>query len=278
MTKHFVSKPIVAQTEKEIIEEKKAFYFKKRMNLYQEQQVLNTRLKQTMQHDPVESKKVLVNIVHRLMDDPAKSHVLNKIKGEVDEMINEFLKNPEIVQQMSMIAIHDSTTSIHVTNTFLLAFLFGYDQKMPLDYIREMCLSAMLHDIGKITIPDYILQAARKLTPEEFEIIKLHPVSGNNILLSTNLPDCAKFAALEHHELLDGSGYPYGITNPRHMSRIITIIDIFEAMTNWRPYKDPKLIIDTISVMKDELAETGKIDQEIFQKFVYVAVSMNKWL
>lgn len=278
MTKHFVSKSIVTQTEEDIIKEKKAFYFEKRMNLYQEQQELNTKLKQTMQHDPIESKKVLVNIVHRLMEDPAKSHVLNKIKGEVDEMINDFLKNPEIVQQMSMIAIHDSTTSIHVTNTFLLAFLFGYDQKMPLDYIREMCLSAMLHDIGKITIPDYILQAARKLTKEEFDIIKLHPLAGNNILLNTNLPDSVKFAALEHHELLNGSGYPYGITNPRHMSRIITIIDIFEAMTNWRPYKDPKLIMDTISIMKDELAETGKIDQEIFQKFVYVAVSMNKWL
>jgi len=284
MVKHFVNKSIVdlsitqKQTKEEIIKEKKAFYYKKRIDLYQKQHDLNAQLKQTMKHDPITSKKILINIVHCLMKDPAKSKVLDRIKNEVDEMINDFLKNPEIIQKMSMIAIHDSSTSIHVTNTFLLAFLFGYDQQMPIDHIREMCLSAMLHDIGKITTPDYILQAPRKLTTEEFKIIMLHPVAGYNLLINSNLSDDVKFVSLEHHEFIDGSGYPYGITNPRYMSRVITIIDIFEAMTNWRPYKDPKEIIETLGIMKDELVEPGKIDKEIFQKFMYITVNMNKYL
>ena len=103
-------------------------------------------------------------------------------------------------------------------------------------------MASMMHDIGKIAIPDSILKKPGKLTEEEFEIIKTHPSIGYKIFEKSDL-DMLRIAAnlaLNHHEKYDGSGYPNGLKQEEILleARMLSIIDVFDAMTHKRVYKD----------------------------------------
>lgn len=118
--------------------------------------------------------------------------------------------------------------------------------------IAEKILHASpMHDIGKIGIPDRILQKPGKLDPEEWEIMKTHPTIGAEIIgdHDSSLLQMAKSIALNHHEKWDGSGYPNGIkgdTIPIE-ARIVTIADVFDALTTERPYKKAWSIEDAVN-------------------------------
>ena len=102
--------------------------------------------------------------------------------------------------------------------------------------------SALLHDLGKIAVPEYILLKPGPLTEEEYNQIKRHPGYGAELLESIS-PDFAPLAEVvrAHHERWDGAGYPLGLSGGRIplMSRIIAIVDVFEALTSARPYRQP---------------------------------------
>jgi HD-GYP domain-containing protein (c-di-GMP phosphodiesterase class II) len=105
-----------------------------------------------------------------------------------------------------------------------------------------------LHDLGKIAIPDAVLLKPGKLTPDEFEIIKMHPVYGEDMLHDAvkemgedSLLLTARDIAYGHHEKWNGSGYPRGISGAEIplSARIAAIADVFDALTSLRPYKNP---------------------------------------
>ena len=100
-------------------------------------------------------------------------------------------------------------------------------------------LAAQFHDIGKIGVPDCILQKPGKLTEMEFNVIKEHPVIGTNILCNIEFLKDSLPIILHHHEKYDGRGYPYGISGTEIPlgSRIISIADTYDAMTSDRPYR-----------------------------------------
>jgi putative two-component system response regulator len=119
----------------------------------------------------------------------------------------------------------------------LLARMLGLDEEL----IEMIQRAAPLHDVGKIGIPDTILLKPGKLTPEEFEVIKTHPVIGGRILCESRFPilKIATEIAFTHHERWDGSGYPAGLRGEAIpiTGRIVAIADAFDAMTHARPYK-----------------------------------------
>jgi HD-GYP domain-containing protein (c-di-GMP phosphodiesterase class II) len=262
--KHFVSRKIDNNINE--IEERK--------QIKQKQFNLNVKLKNTLKIDPVESKKVLIDLIDITMSDPSREDMLPDLKNTVNAIAEEFFADKEILENMVRTSVHDYTTSIHVTNSMLYGFSYGYYEKLPMLEIKQLCLACLMHDIGKIQVPDYILQSSRKLTYNEFEIIKQHPLVSYNILKKTNLPESLMIASLEHHEKLDGSGYPYGITHPKKLSRLLTIIDIFEALTSWRPYKESISGFKALEIMKKEEVETGKLDKKLFRNFAYSLVGM----
>ncbi len=108
----------------------------------------------------------------------------------------------------------------------------------------EICaieLAALLHDIGKLLLPDNILQKAGKLTQQEFEEVKKHSASGARLLREMMMPERIVSLVYHHHECWDGSGYPDGIEGNAIPvgARIITVCDAFDAMTSLRPYHRP---------------------------------------
>ena len=105
---------------------------------------------------------------------------------------------------------------------------------------NEIYLAGLVHDVGKIGVPDHIINKPGRLTPEEFEIIKTHPVTGEKILLSIRERPELAIGARWHHERYDGTGYPDGLAGNSipETARIIAVADAYDAMTSRRSYRD----------------------------------------
>ncbi len=134
--------------------------------------------------------------------------------------------------------------------------------------LKELEMAGLFHDIGKISIPDHILDKPGKLTPEEYELIKTHTKIGYQILRAADQYSDLAVHALFHHERWDGFGYPKGLkkTEIPLFSRIICVVDAFEAMTSKRPYKNAM----TISKAKAELKRCSgsQFDPQIVDAFI----------
>ena len=105
--------------------------------------------------------------------------------------------------------------------------------------LDNIVFAALYHDIGKINVPDDILQKPGRLTEEEFEYIKKHPTDGRALVEKTYLRDIGKIIE-QHHEGLDGSGYPFGLKDEeiRIEAKIVAVLDAYDAMTSDRPYRN----------------------------------------
>jgi HD-GYP domain-containing protein (c-di-GMP phosphodiesterase class II) len=133
----------------------------------------------------------------------------------------------------------DSTTGMHIRRladyTTVLAEALGVPHAQAVEFGR----AALLHDVGKVGVPDAILQKPGKLTPEEFEVVKRHTDFGSTILSHDAAFAMAREVALGHHERWDGTGYPNGLAGETIplVTRIVAVADVFDALVSERPYK-----------------------------------------
>ena len=149
------------------------------------------------------------------------------------------------VRNRAIQAIHKTLTDkylderIHSEKVSQLCYVTGLALNLSPDLLKELKLAGMYHDIGKIAIPDAILDKPGKLTQEEFEVMKTHTEIGYNILRAADAYSRLAEFALTHHEHWDGKGYPRGISglDIPLFSRIINLADSFDAMTSNRVYR-----------------------------------------
>lgn len=135
---------------------------------------------------------------------------------------------------------HDNYTYVHSLNTTILTIFFGTHKKFSKSRSLELALGAFLHDIGKIDIPLYILNKKGRFTDEEFNIMKSHPVYGyNKSRIFSCLEEDTRRVILEHHERVDGSGYPFGKKQNEIslFSKIVSASDVYDALTGDRVYR-----------------------------------------
>jgi HD-GYP domain-containing protein (c-di-GMP phosphodiesterase class II) len=133
----------------------------------------------------------------------------------------------------------DRYTHGHVRRVASYAVMIGKELGLASVELRNLALGAQLHDVGKISVPDSVLGKPSKLTPEEFEVIKMHVERGFEIAKSVKALDGAAEAIRLHHERWDGTGYPLGLAGeaiPLH-ARIVSVADAFDAMTSGRVYQ-----------------------------------------
>jgi HD-GYP domain-containing protein (c-di-GMP phosphodiesterase class II) len=136
---------------------------------------------------------------------------------------------------------------------------------LPIDQIDGIRMVAIIHDLGKISVPAEILSKPKKLTALEFSLIKTHSQSGYDILKDIDFPWPVARTVLEHHERMNGSGYPNGLTGDNLLmeSRILAVADVVESMASHRPYR-PSLGIDAaleeIEKNRGKLYDTGAVD------------------
>jgi len=167
-----------------------------------------------------------------------------------------FIAETNSLNALSKMIGHDYKTYEHATKVlwFTVAFLRNnpdileqiepnyqaFDESMKKEMLKQCGVGAILHDIGKVFVPQDILNKNGPLTPVEWEVIKRHPLSGLAMLLDTEIPVFVKKAVLHHHEDFNGGGYPMCLEgkNIHVLARVLRIVDVFDAMTSRRPYKE----------------------------------------
>ncbi|MHC4660482.1 MAG: HD-GYP domain-containing protein [Planctomycetota bacterium] len=138
-----------------------------------------------------------------------------------------------------------------------------------IDEVETYAYGALMHDLGMRDVPDEIITKPDKLTPEEFKLVRKHPSAGAKIAASdANLPTPGDIIVAQHHERLDGQGYPWGISadDIHPLARICSIADVFDAMTSKRSYKDAVNTYDAFKTMKFQ--ESSKFDMAILDTFI----------
>jgi len=163
----------------------------------------------------------------------------------------------KIVQCLGTAAEYkDNETGLHVIRMSnyakIIASAAGYSECAANDLLH----AAPMHDVGKIGIPDAILQKNGQLTPEEWDVMRRHTEIGAKIIgnHASGFLKMAATIALSHHEKWDGSGYPQGLAREEipHVARIVAIADVFDALTSVRPYKDAWPVDDAVAYIRSE--------------------------
>ena len=170
------------------------------------------------------------------------------------------------IQAISMtVEMRDPYTAGHQRRVADLAGAIAVEMNLPLERINALRMAAAIHDLGKISVPAEMLSNPTKLTDLEFTIIKTHVQSGYDILKDIDFPWPVARIVLEHHERVNGSGYPNGLTGDHVLmeSRILSVADVVEAMASHRPYRASlgiEAALKEISKNKGILYETEVVD------------------
>ncbi len=192
-----------------------------------------------------------------------KQFLLKDTINELQELNNGLLDTLALVLDLK-----DNYTANHSFNVMNYSNLLAEQYGLPPDQMKELRYAALLHDIGKIGIPDSILNKPERLTDEEFERIKEHPVTGAKLLKKARFSPTIIAAVRHHHEYFDGRGYPDGIKykDIPLFARIIAVADSFDAMTTYRVYKAPM----TKEAAKEEiwLCRRKQFDPELAELFL----------
>jgi len=157
----------------------------------------------------------------------------------------------------------DQNTHGHLHRVRVYVSEVGKQMRLDESMMKALVTASFLHDIGKIAVPEHILKKPGKLTPEEFEKIKIHPIVGADILERVRFPYPVVPIVRSHHEAWDGSGYPDGLKGEEIPigARILTVIDCFDALASDRPYRKALPAEEAIKYVK---ANAGtKFDPEV---------------
>ncbi len=172
----------------------------------------------------------------------AKMGEMIELEG-FDSMAENFMdsvkRNQNALACLSRIRDKDSYLMEHSVNVAVLMSVLGKHLKLERSYLHQCVTGALLHDIGKVLIPDTILHKPGKLTPDEFNIMKRHSLYSRKILeKSRGFPQVAVNVAGQHHERLDGRGYPEGLKGDfvSKEARMASVVDIYDAITADRVY------------------------------------------
>ncbi len=150
------------------------------------------------------------------------------------------MRSETVAELVRQIETKDRSTAAHTWRVVLYARSMAEEIGMDGDDLRLVTHAAALHDVGKLDTPSEILQKPARLTPDEFEVVTYHPVSGYARLLDLGVRDELILDLVRfHHERWDGAGYPYRLGGEEIpvVARVFSVIDAFDAMTSVRPYR-----------------------------------------
>jgi CHASE2 domain-containing sensor protein len=180
----------------------------------------------------------------------------------------------EIIRRLgAAVESRDQETGDHISRMSRLCHRLAVEIGMPKAEADRLRHASAMHDIGKIGIPDRILQKPGKLDPDEWAIMKTHTTMGATILGGSNAPliQMAELIALTHHERWDGSGYPAGLAGEEIplIGRVVAICDVFDALLSVRPYKHAWTLDDTLAEIR---AQSGRhFDPSLVEPFERLA-------
>lgn len=202
-----------------------------------------------------------------------KVHV-DDIQTLVLPFLNEACQEYTLHDLFTSLQAKDDYTYRHNLAVGMYSNLLGRWSGLSPDDLQELTTAALLHDVGKLLIPEQILNKPGKLTDEEFAKIKEHTILGYELLKKTDgINHRQALVALRHHERLDGSGYPYGLHDEEIdlFSRIVAVVDVFHAMTSNRIYRESSPFYEVLMQMEKDTY--GMLDPKLTQIFIQKMMS-----
>ncbi|MBK6286431.1 MAG: HD-GYP domain-containing protein [Gammaproteobacteria bacterium] len=210
-------------------------------------------------------------LTRNMMDDVRLGRAINieEVKATVSNAVKTIIDSPDAMIWLSRIRTKSEYTAEHCVNVGLLSINFGRHLGYGEDDLRHIGLAGMLHDVGKSLTPVEVLHKEGALNQEEFELMRAHTTDGRNILMAhRDAPYGSVDVAYAHHESLDGTGYPRklkaaGISD---MTRIVTICDVYDAITSDRCYRRGQPSLRALDVLNRESGK--KFDARLVEEFV----------
>ena len=195
---------------------------------------------------------------------------VSEIKNTVADIIDEIFNNSEdVLVNMIDIKNYDDYTFEHSVNVAVYSIILGKALNFSVRDLKKLGVGAILHDVGKILLPQEILLKKEKLNEEEYEIIQEHPKLGYDYIKNINEIDSAsKSVILSHHERLNGSGYPKKNTNEEihEFAKIVAITDVYDALTSDRIYRKRWPVHEAINYIMSNSDQ--KFDNYFVEKFI----------
>jgi HD-GYP domain-containing protein (c-di-GMP phosphodiesterase class II) len=213
------------------------------------------------------SSSVIKSMMDRIM--LGEDFDVQTVRESVAEIVDSVLKNEDALLMLVHLRNKDEYSAEHSMRVSIISTAFGRFLGFDPDRMQELGTAAMLFDIGKSSMPQELLKKADRLTPEEFDIMKKHAEAGYELLLKKrDIPPAALDVAYSHHERMDGSGYPRGLKGHQlhEYSRIVAIVDTYDAITSERAYAPARSPLDAFRVIMNGRGDL--YDEELAVKFV----------
>jgi HD-GYP domain-containing protein (c-di-GMP phosphodiesterase class II) len=197
-----------------------------------------------------------------------KAITTDKISSLVSQISKSVNKDPSIILNVARLKTKDEYTYLHSVS--VCALMINLGRRLGLDevVVQDLGMAGMLHDLGKMSIPDFILNKPGKLDDDEWKVVRSHPEKGHAILSQA---DCGTPTALDvclhHHEKMDGTGYPFRIPgeNISLAARMAAICDVYDAITSQRSYNKP---LSGAMALAKMMSWNGHFDQKLLRAFV----------
>lgn len=187
-------------------------------------------------------KENLEDLIHQ------RTSELENLNRQLGETLREVVNSLAMVTEK-----RDPYTAGHQERVSIIAVAIAEELGLPPDQVEGIRIAGMLHDVGKISIPQELLSKPTRLTGYEMEIVKTHSAAGYEILKNISFPWRIDDFVHQHHERLDGSGYPNGLSGDDilYESRILAIADVVEAMSSHRPYRPARGIESALTEIRE---------------------------
>jgi putative two-component system response regulator len=228
----------------------------------------------------------------------AKQDRLEGIRAGADDFLTRPVDRPELLARVrSLLKLKQRTDELERAESVLFTLARSIEGKDPYthghcerladysarlgaqlglseDQLTALRRAGIVHDVGKIAVPDAILLKPGRLTPEEWTIMREHPLVGERICTPMKSFRYVLPIIRHHHEKLDGSGYPDGLRGDAIpvTARVLQIVDVYDALTTERPYKKAFSIADALEIMTQEVSK-GWWDPDIFERFARLVTS-----
>ncbi len=224
-----------------------------------------------------ERSRVFYSASVDVMQDTFKSRLPGTLPRERFQKIAKFVRagtkyllKDKSFKSMASFISHDYYTWSHCVHVFVFSQALLHTYHIDGNQLFYCGLGAILHDLGKVAVDRSILEKPGLLSPEEREIMKAHPLKGVALCSTLPLNQDAINCILFHHEKMNGTGYPTGLCGEEMplAVRVISVCDVYAALTTDRPYAKAKTPYEALSLMKDGMK--GHFDEEVYTRFVKV--------
>ncbi|SFH93079.1 HDIG domain-containing protein [Tindallia magadiensis] len=191
------------------------------------------------------------------------------VKSVFDIIMENLQTNQGASLNMAEMMSTNLYTYTHSLNVAILSVLTAKSLRLSQDKIKELGVGALLHDVGKMAVPDEILNKPGNLTKEEWLLMKEHPENGYNMVKgNVGISAYTKAIILSHHERIDGSGYPNGLKKDHiHLlTQIVSLADIFDAITSDRCYRNRIPAYQAVEIITAQVHQS--FDERVFHAFI----------